>query len=203
METINYGLLDEAGDVGRKPGSSKHILVAVVLVHHKRELHQAVSRTRKRLGKKKRNLPEFKAFKTDPRIVRRLLGYIAAIECEIVAVVADKQHHLPGDEAEQLYRDLCAQAVERCLERHNRLSMILDKRYTNPKLRARQNEAILAVAETLPQAFLALEHLDSQQEHALQAADAIAWALFQKYEHRDDSFYNIVKAKIVGEKMWP
>ncbi len=183
---MNYGILDEAGDTGRKAKSSKHILVAIILVHRKRQLQQAVSRTRKRLGKKKKNLPEFKAS-----------------HCEIVAVVVNKQHYPPADGSEQLYRNLCAYAVKQCLVRHNRLSFVLDKRYTNPRLRARQNESILATAETLPQAFLSLEHLDSQQEPALQAADAVAWAFFQKYEHENEEFYNIIKNKIVNEEILP
>jgi hypothetical protein len=114
----------------------------------------------------------------------------------------DERHHPPGDDAEQLYCSLCVQAVKRCLERHDRLSVMIDKRYTNPELRTRQNEAILETAAILQRAFLALEHLDSQQESALQAADAVAWALFQKYERQDESFYRIVETRIVVEELW-
>lgn len=199
---MKYGFLDEAGDTGSKPASSDHILVAVVLSDHINHLRRAVSRMGKRLGKRKRDLPEFKAFKTDPRIVRRLLEHVVATDCEIVAVIADKRRRPPGDDAEQLFRDLCARVVKHCLERHSQLSLIIDKRYTNPKLRARQSEAILETATTLPRALLALEHLDSQQEAGLQAADAVAWALFQKYERGDKSFYHIIEPKLVIEEMW-
>lgn len=199
---MKYGVLDEAGDTGSGSASSDHILVAVVLVGRMEHLHRAVSRTRRRLRKKKQDLPEFKAFKTDSRIVRRLLEHVAATECEIVSIIADKRSHAPGDDPEQLYRDLCARAAKRCLERHSQVSVVIDKRYTNPKLRARQNEAILEATTTLPRAFLVVEHLDSQQESALQAADAVAWALFQEYERGDESFYRLVEAQIVVEEVW-
>ncbi len=199
---MKYGVLDEAGDPGSESTSTNHILVAVVLIDRIEDLRRAVSRTRKRLGKKKRSLPEFKAFKTDPRIVRRLLEHVAVTDCEIVAVIADKRHRPLDSDAEQLYRDLCAQAVRRCLERYDRLSVMIDKRYTNPKLRARLNQAILEAAATLSHTFLALEHLDSQQESALQAVDAVAWALFQKHEHGDEGLYRIVEARIAVEELW-
>ena len=39
----------------------------------------------------------------------------------------------------------------------------------------------------------------TQQERALQAADAVAWGVFQKYEREDDTFYRLIESKIVGE----
>ena len=36
-------------------------------------------------------------------------------------------------------------------------------------------------------------------EKGLQVADMVSWAVFRKYEHGDDSYYNIIKQEIVEE----
>ena len=37
------------------------------------------------------------------------------------------------------------------------------------------------------------------EEKTLQAVDFISWAIFRKYEYQDDSYYNIIRSKIVEE----
>ena len=37
------------------------------------------------------------------------------------------------------------------------------------------------------------------QEKSLQAVDFVSWAIFRKYEYGDDSYYNLIKSKIVEE----
>ncbi|KKR56793.1 MAG: hypothetical protein UT95_C0034G0001, partial [Candidatus Curtissbacteria bacterium GW2011_GWB1_40_28] len=37
------------------------------------------------------------------------------------------------------------------------------------------------------------------QEKSLQAVDFISWAIFRKYEQEDDSYYNLIKSKIIEE----
>ena len=38
-----------------------------------------------------------------------------------------------------------------------------------------------------------------REEKSLQAVDFASWAIFRKYEYRDDSYYNLIKNKIVEE----
>ena len=37
------------------------------------------------------------------------------------------------------------------------------------------------------------------QEKALQAVDFVSWAIFRKYEHGDETYYSIIRGKIVEE----
>ncbi len=157
-------------------------------------------RVRKRLDKRQRDIPEFKAFKTDSRIIRRLLSQIASLDCEIVTVVADKRAITRPDNPEVLYRRLCAQAARRCVERYRQVTLIVDKRYTDPHLTQALVEAISSGLEGVT-GILAIEPpRDSQHEKAIQAVDAVAWAIFQRLEHDDPSFYELVKEKIVLEE---
>ena len=198
---MKYGFLDESGDVGYSEGSSHNLVVAIVITDNPAQLRKVTTKTRKRLNKRRKDIPEFKAFKTDVRIIRRLLRHAAKTECEIVAFVADKKVGGDLDDPEALYRQLCASVVRRCLERHPQLSLCVDRRYTNPHLREKQNRAILKEISSVQKAVLVVEHSESKNESALQVADAVAWALFQKYERGDDSFYMLVKDKIVVEEL--
>jgi hypothetical protein len=199
---MKYGFLDESGDVGRAQGSSDNLIIVIVVTDNPARLRRVVAKTRKRLSKRRKDIPEFKAFKTDVRIIKRLLRHTAETECEIVALVADKKVVGDLDDPEALYRQLYASAIRRCLERHSQLSLCVDKRYTNPYLREKQNGAILKEIGPLQKAVLVVEHSESKSESALQVADAVAWALFQKYERGDDSFYTLVKDKIALEELW-
>lgn len=55
---------DETGDVGQAPGSSRYLIVAIVLTRDPRSLRKAVVKTRKHLRKKLRSIPELKAKRT-------------------------------------------------------------------------------------------------------------------------------------------
>ena len=37
------------------------------------------------------------------------------------------------------------------------------------------------------------------KQKALQAVDFVSWAIFRKYEYKDDTYYNLIRGKIVEE----
>jgi hypothetical protein len=150
------------------------------------------------LGKELRNIPELKAWHTPPKITAHLLTRIAALDVEICAAILDKHSAcLPGN-TEDWYRQVYAQAVQQALARHAQITVTMDKRYTKPSLRDRLVQFIVAAAQR-PGATLSFVYADSREEKALQAADAVAWSVFQKYEREDETFYGLIEGKIVGE----
>jgi len=200
VELSMYGVLDEAGDVGHAEGSSRYLVVAIVVVSNVNVLRKAVARVRKSIHKRRRDIPEFKAFKTDPRLTRRLLHNLAQLDCEIIAMVIEKQPRKAPDDTEDLYRRVCACAVRQCLERHPQLSLYVDRRYTKPALREKWNRVVLEKLGDLQRVILSIEHSASEEEPALQVADAVAWSLFQRYERGDDSFYRLIQGRIAVEE---
>ena len=93
---------------------------------------------------------------------------------------------------------MCARAVEECLRRFPSLTLRIDKRYTNPTLRAAQEYALRNAVEQ-PGRTLVIEQVDSAQDPALQQADLVAWAFLQKYTRRDESFATLVQDRVVVE----
>jgi hypothetical protein len=194
---VRYGFLDEAGDVGYTPGATDHFIVVVIVVGYPERLRKAVRKTRKALGKRIRNIPELKAAGGDPRVTEKLLTHAVEIGFDTVAVVIDKRRFPQPRDHEDLYRYACARVVRESVSRFGSLTLTLDKRYTTPDLRRQLNDAIVREVEHLKEsAVLVIEHEDSKDEQILQVADAVAWALFQRYERGEDSLWRIIQGNV-------
>ena len=191
-------VFDEAGDTGSGPRSSRYLVVAGIVCVHLDHLRKAVMRTRKSLGKAQRNIPELKAWHTPPKITAQFLARITALDIEIYAAVLDKRAASLPREAEDWYRQVYPAAVQQTLVRHTHVIVTMDKRYTKPSLCDSLIQAI-ATRTQRPGTTLSFVYADSQQERALQAADAVAWSMFQKYERGNEAFYRLIEDKTVGE----
>lgn len=192
--------------MGWAKGSARHLVVAIVLTDNPQQLRRTVAHVRKGMRKKLKQIPELKAYHTPENLIARLLRNVAAQRVEIFAVIWKKTSTSLVD-PEDGYRHVCSLAVKRCMERYPQLSLTLDKRYTNPRLRDRLVETLTSGIG--PQVVLVLQQAESRQERALQVADAVAWSIFQKYERGDETFYDILGEQIVVEevveetKNWP
>jgi len=191
-------VFDETGDTGVGPRSSRFLVVAGLVCSNLEPLRKAVTQTRKSLGKRLRDIPEIKAWHTPPEITAQLLKRLAALEIEIDAAVLDKQGARRPEDAEDWYRQVCTEAVRQATARYTRVSVTLDKRYTKAALQDKLIETIVAGAQQRG-ATLSFVYVDSQRERALQAADAVAWGIYQKYERKEERFYNLITKRITGE----
>jgi hypothetical protein len=89
------------------------------------------------------------------------------LEVEVVVITTEKARHSHHRHPEELYRLLCGRAVEECLKRSPSLTLRIDKRYTNPALQATQERTLRDAVEQ-PGRTLAIEHVDSSRDPALQ-----------------------------------
>jgi hypothetical protein len=195
---IIHAAFDEAGDTGVGVRASRYLVVAGIACAYLEPLRKAVMRTRKSLGKDIRSLPELKAWHTPPKITVQLLQRLVGLEIEIYTAILDKHSAKQPKEAEDWYRQVYTEAVRQALAHHPYIILTMDKRYTKAALQDQLVQAIVAGAQR-PGATLSFVQAESQQERALQAADAIAWSIFQKYEREDDTFYRVIEEKLRGE----
>jgi len=98
---------------------------------------------------------------------------------------------------ERFYRADRARGHWRCVERHVRISLILDKRYTTRKLEEALADAIGAGLEGVVGVLAIEPPRRSEREQAIQVVDAVAWAIYQRLEHEDASYYEVVKDRVV------
>lgn len=196
---LTWAFVDESGDIGYAPTSSRYLIVAAVLTSRPELLRKAAAKTRKSLGKRLRDIPELKAQRTPRKVVLRLLSRVIELEVEIVAVVVDKSAFRQAALSEDLYRFACAELVAHCTNYHSKLKLICDRRYTNPQLRSQLEYYVLERlkrASATREVAIEMAHLDSAQDGGLQVADAIAWGIAQRYERGDSEFYDLIRRRV-------
>ncbi len=196
--SLTQVVFDEAGDTGASPRSSHYLVIAGIACSDLMSLRRAVMRTRKSLGKKLQDIPELKAWHTPAKIIAGFLTRLAELDIQIYTVILDKHSARRLEDAESAYRRVYAEAIKQVLADHPRSSIIMDGRYTKSSLREKLVWAILTGVNG-PGAAMSLMFADSQQEPALQAADAVVWSVFQKYERGDATFHDLVATRIEEE----
>ncbi len=108
-----------------------------------------------------------------------MLEAIAEESCEIYAVALDK-HGLVEAQAEAAYRATVARVIALVAERHSRLHIKLDRRYTNVRQQFRLEQTIREAMSHIQNQVIIIEQADSAREPGLQAVDFVAWALAQQ-----------------------
>lgn len=197
---LRYAFMDESGTVGTT--GTHFLILAVTAFSNPREVEKPVRRafqkSLKKFGAEKVN--EVKAADFAEPVILRLLSEIAEKDITIVATIVDQSSvRIPPKDMEDIYRQAAAWTVRRLAERFPRLDLCIDKRYTNAHLRRLLEKAIRDEVESLPHQNILIQQEDSISRKELQAADAVAWAIFQKYEHDDSRFYDIIEPRVVDE----
>jgi len=192
-----FAFLDEAGSIALAAKTGRFMCIVVLGTHKPQGLHRAVRAVKKRFGIR----GELSASRQEPAVVRALLKELAQESFEIVVVVIDKR--LTGDywgDRENLYNAAVVQALQRVWERYSRTDVTIHRRHSNPYLRGKLDGLIQAHAEQCG-AEVTVQHLRAKDCTALEAADAVAWAVFQnKSKRRRAELYQLVQDKIVVEE---
>ena len=169
-------------------------------VNQPRILELTIRRAIKKYGSKIAS-GEIKAADFEEPDILRLLQGIAKEDITVVAVILD-QHTIRRQpkQVESIYRRVVARAIRYLVQQSPRVEICLDKRYTSERLRHLLEKTIREEIADLPQVVL-IRQENSSSRKELQAADAIAWAFFQKYERNDSRFYDVIASKIMTEDL--
>lgn len=195
-----YAVFDESGDAGQHARSSRHLVVAALVCSNLEPLRKVISRVRAKMPKTLRGKAELHAFET-PEAAHPVLASIAAGEIRIYAVVVDKQKMRKHDSV-----DLITLAYTACtasaLENEDGIIATLDRPFNSASQRQKLIDAMADTAEELDKRLVVVMD-DSQHEKALQAADVVAWALFQKYERGESEFAEVIQGNMVVVMLLP
>jgi hypothetical protein len=145
---------------------------------------------------------ELKASKMEKPATLRLLKEIAKQDISIVGEIVDQQAILnPPIDDEEIYTTAVTCAVYRMVEKYPSAHITIDSRYTKNSLRDKLEQAIREGIRDLQHRVVIIRQESSLRFKELQAIDAIVWAFFQKYEHGDSRFYEIIANKIAVEEL--
>lgn len=194
---LYYGFLDESGFLESGAGLGRFFIISVIVVAQPQELKHIFSNARNKACGKFQTHKVFKANKEDKGFVRLVLQELAKKDVEIFISIRDKKLAKKEIDKNIFYAHLVSQATNLVLSVHPRLELVLHKRYTLPRIR---NQIDTIINQKVAKGtFLSLSHQTEIERKELEIADAVAWAVFQKYNNKKEEFYAIIKNKIIKE----
>lgn len=200
-----YVFIDESGDLGFTENSTKYYIIASVETRNLLGLDRVIKKVRKTLGKKKKNIPEFKFARSDDVIRERFLKRAVEEDLLFSAIVLQKQmvYDYLRDKKDKLHNYLAgfiAESLSYEYSNEKEFKIIVDKFIMSKEKRNEFNwylkyRLLNSYGQSNPPK-IEITHEDSQQHPGLQIADFVAGAVFQYYERGRDEFYEIVKPKL-------
>lgn len=207
-----YIFLDESGDLGfnfKKKKTSKYFVVTFLFVREKITLEKMVKKIFKGFSKIeiKNHNGVLHAFKETPRTRQKLLNLFREKDMSNVLVIylnKKKVYTKLQGEKQVLYNYVTNILLDRvCTKKlipiDEKISLIASRRETNKFLNQNFSSYLKSQVKTNHKIDIDIEIKSPTQEKSLQIVDMLSWAIFRKYEHGDESYYNIIKADIVEE----
>ncbi len=204
--------VDESGDLGFSKAATKYFIVAYIECDKPERLRTELKRLLKRLHQKKRysrSRNELKFSRMDDYCRKSVLAKIAECDVSLGVVVLEKAR------VEDKLRQDPAKLYNWCVV-HNIMLSLLQQIATGNKIQItfdkslpiwRINEfnsyatnkasyLLYEKGSSPPSNSISLNHITSEKEFCLQAADAIAGAYFQKHEKQNNEYAKIIDQKV-------
>jgi len=203
MTTICF---DESGCLGfdfSKNGTKKHILITFLIMKECRPIISLVKKVYNTLPKKFNRLrgSYLHAHYEKPVTIKRLLRGLATKDVKIASIRLDKRKVLFPGKPNDLYSNMVVSLINRLytdgiISKSDEIKFIVSRRNTSKKLNDDFSESIensthnISFSHDIKAPF---------EDKCLQAVDFISWSLWQKYEHGDETYSEIINEKIVKE----
>jgi hypothetical protein len=211
--------VDESGDLGFKPGSTKFFVVAFALCDPF-ALGKEMSHLLKRFhnqDKYSRVHNELKFSKISVHCRTCVLEKIAESDAYLGVIIVQKDKIVQRlrNNPEALYNYLVVQNVVSALfpsiVTSQQFHLVMDKSKSKRKIedfnsyvKSKIGFVSYTNGATIPQNSITAEHLDSETEPCLQAVDSLAGAYFQAYENGNQQYTEIINHKIsYFNYLWP
>lgn len=204
-----YIFLDESGDLGFSKKSSKWFLFTLAIVEDKRCLEKVVKKVWRTVQKKHKHVGELHAYHEKSITRTRMFQMLAEVEdLKIVTIILNKKKvHLDlQDQKNYLYNYTANIVLDRLIninliDKDKHISLVVDRKDTKKNLRENFISYITNAMHKRNHKKFEMSLVASHEDKCLQAVDFISWAIFRKYERGDFEYYEIIKSKIIDEKL--
>ncbi len=204
-----YIFLDESGDLGFNPQSSKWFLFTIVLTNDHKKIEKVIKNIRKGL-KKKYKLKELHAYHADSITKHRMLKKLSELDdLKIFCIVLNKKKVYVDLQNQKNY--LYNYTANILLDRlHNKnvikidepINLYIDQKDTNKFIRENFEKYLKDnLVRRGNGGKIEIKIKPSPTEKCLQAVDFASWAIFRKYENGDYEYYEDIKEKIIEESL--
>lgn len=201
-----YIFLDESGDLGFKPKSSKWFVITVVFTENHRKIEKVIKKVRGQLKKKYKKVSELHAYHSQDSTKTKLLKYLACEDIKILCIVLNKERvHIDLQSQKNYLYNYTANILldrlyrKKIIKTDEPIELYLDQKETNKFLKDNFEKYLRNSLSKKGQKKINIQIKPSHTEKCLQAVDFISWAIFRKHEMKDNKYYEIIKNKIIEE----
>lgn len=217
-----YVFIDESGDLGFNSRSTRFFVVAYLVVDQPFEIRTCTNRLLKNLHKTReyaRRCNELKFCNSNVKVRRKVLSKISTCQFDLGTIVVEKAKVSQGlrENRTKLYNYVIVHTIMRNtipnLSFGDNMNVVIDKSMSasstegfNKYARNKASWMITVNRKETPISLgdIEIEHVNSENEPCLQAADFSAGALFQRYERNDHSYLQFLVNKIkYPDYYWP
>ena len=208
---MSYIFMDESGCLGfdfSKPKTSKNFIVTFLFVENDNILNKIVSKTFKSISDKKRKTHSgtLHCNKEDNKTRTKLFSLLKDKDIYIMVISLNKKRVYTNLKNEKtiLYNYITNILLDRIftkklINNKNKINLIASRRETNKFLNENFKNYLENQISHNHKTKIDISIKTPTAIKGLQVVDFISWAIFRKYEHQDDHFYNMVKSLIVEE----
>jgi hypothetical protein len=197
-----YVYIDESGDLGT--AGSEYLVLAALVITDYTVLDRIIKNMRRNKFKKELSkAAEIKACHSSKEIIRHMLCKVSEVgDARVLYVVLEKKKlysdYLKNDK-NKLY-NYVAGKLARNLDAKDDLDIRIDKSKGKQLLQQDFNNYFRKVLSS--SARIMISHSHSHAWSGLQFSDVLAWACFQKFEHADSSFVDLIKIEQDVYHVW-
>ncbi len=200
--------IDESGDLGEKDGCSKYIVISALLVDNPAVLERIIKNMRRNKYKKELKVfTELKANKLKDEIIKYAFKQLNSVKnAQVFYMILEKrklcsnflkndQHKCYNFVAGKLAKNIILQGVD--------VEIRIDKSKGKQMLQEDFNQYFEKCLREKSQIYkVTIQHSYSHSWSGLQFADLLAWAAFQKVEHGNSEFIDILQISQEAYNVW-
>lgn len=208
-----YIFMDESGCLGfdfTKPKTSKNFIITFLFIKNDNVLDKIVGKTFRAIPPKKRRSHSgtLHCNKEDNKTRMRLFSLLRDKDLSVMIITLNKKSvYTPLQEEKTILYNYVTNilldriATKKLLPQNDEIQLIASQRETNKFLNINFKQYLENHVAGRHHMRLKVSVRPPSAKKGLQVVDFISWAIFRKYEHQDDSFYNIIKLLIVEENV--
>ncbi len=207
---MSYIFMDESGDLGfdlTKSKTIKYFIATLLLCASKSSVERVAKKVLSAEARDTKQHPGvLHAVHSKPRTRLKLLNKLAQQDVSILTIYLNKQkvHTKLQDEKQVLYNFVTNILLDRLMTQkliptNEPIILVASRRETNKYFNDNFKSYLANQVKANHQLQLQMEIKTPYQEKGLQVVDFASWAIFRNREHGDDTYYNLIKGKIVEE----
>jgi hypothetical protein len=198
-----YVFIDESGDLGLN--GSNYLILAALLVADYLPLDRIIKNMRRNKFKKElRKAQEIRACKSSKEVIRSMLLKLGEVEnVKIMYVVLEKRKvfsEFLRNDKNKLYNYVAGKLARNLPDDEADFEIRIDKSKGKQLLQQDFNNYFKKILST--KSKIVIEHSYSHCWAGLQFADVLAWACFQKFEHANSDYVDLIKAEQEVYHVW-